>query len=137
MASALSGVGAVRARVLQASLRFRAAGGKGAGGKAGGKSSPAKSKKVKTETPVGPTVDKEIRAKTVLGANIAKDGADPPIKADDQYPDWLFHLLGRPVPLSELERRNPQAMATKELQRFVKLDNRRRVKENNALKAKS
>eukprot|EP00250_Pteridium_aquilinum_P031696 c44082_g1_i1 orf=116-532(+) len=130
--------GGVRGRLVQ---RLRAAGGGkgggGGGGKAAGKASPAKSKKVKEQAPIGPTVDKEIRAKAVLGANILKEGADPPIRPDTDYPDWIFALLRRPLPLSELERRDPEAMTMPELQRFVKLDNRRRVKDNNTLKAKS
>lgn len=125
----------MRGRLVQ---RLRAAGGgKGGGGKAAGKASPAKAKKVKEQAPIGPTVDKEVRAKAVLGANILKEGTDPSIRPDADYPAWLFTLLHRPLPLSELDRRNPEAMTMSELQRFVKLDNRRRVKDNNSLKAKS
>lgn len=124
----------MRGRLVQ---RLRAAGGGKGGGKAAGKASPAKAKKAKEQAPIGPTVDKEVRAKAVLGVNILKEGADPAIRPDADYPTWLSDLLHRPIPLSELERRNPEMMTTPELQRFVKLDNRRRVKENNSLKAKS
>ncbi|MCO5604032.1 hypothetical protein L7F22_058189 [Adiantum nelumboides] len=138
MAGLLGWGGGVRTRLV--SQRLRAAGGGkggGGGGKAAGKASPAKAKKVKEQAPVGPTVDIAVRVKTVLGANILKEGADPPIRPDSEYPTWLFPLLSRPLPLSELDRRNPETMTMPELQRFVKLDNRRRVKENNTLKAKS
>ncbi|KAH7282532.1 hypothetical protein KP509_35G034800 [Ceratopteris richardii] len=131
--SALCG-GGVRGRLVLQRLR---AAGKGGGKAAAGKASPAKAKKAKEQAPVGPTVDKEVRAKAVLGANIFKEGGDPSIRPDSDYPPWLLSLLYRPLPLSELERRNPETMNIQELQRFVKLDNRRRVKENNALKAKS
>eukprot|EP00249_Psilotum_nudum_P014535 c24870_g2_i1 orf=345-731(+) len=124
----LIGAGGVRAKVLHASTRLRAAGSKTV--------TPAKSKKAKPQTPVGPTVSKEIRAKTVLGANINKDGVDPPVKPDSEYPDWLWCLLDKQVPLSELKRRNPETMPINELQRFVKLDNRQRIKESNSLKSK-
>lgn len=138
MAAGLVGWGGgVRGRLVLQRLRAAGGGKAAAGGKAGGKASPAKAKKVKEQAPIGPTVDKEIRAKAVLGANILKEGADPAIRPDSEYPTWLFPLLNRPLPLSELDRRNPVTMSTPELQRFVKLDNRRRVKENNSLKAKS
>jgi large subunit ribosomal protein L54 len=82
-------------------------------------------------------VDKELRNKSVLGANILKEGGDPPVRPDSEYPDWLLSLLDRPLALSELERRDPHSMTLPELHRFVKLDNRRRVKDNNSLKAKT
>ncbi|KAI5081559.1 hypothetical protein GOP47_0001302 [Adiantum capillus-veneris] len=140
MAGLVGWGGGVRGRlVLQ---RLRAAGGGkggggGGGGKAAGKASPAKAKKAKEQAPVGPTVDKAVRAKTVLAANILKEGADPSIRPDSEYPTWLFPLLNRPLPLSELDRLNPETMTMPELQRFVKLDNRRRIKENNTVKSKS
>ena len=129
----LSG-GGVRSRAIFSSCHrlMRAAG----GGKATSKA-PAKAKKAKVESPVGPTVEKEIRNKSVLGENILKEGADPPVRPDSEYPNWLFSLLDRPLALSELERRDAQSMTMHELHRFVKLENRRRVKENNSLKAKT
>ena len=36
------------------------------------------------------------------GANIYKDGQDPPLKPDSEYPDWLWTLNGTKTPLSEL-----------------------------------
>ncbi|KAH9300570.1 hypothetical protein KI387_012153, partial [Taxus chinensis] len=95
------------------------------GGKGGGAAAPA-----------APIISKEVKASTVFGANILKDGVDPAIKPDSEYPDWLWHLLDKKLPLSELQRKDPKTMTLPELQRFVKLDNRRRIKENNALKAK-
>ncbi|XP_057830342.1 large ribosomal subunit protein mL54 [Cryptomeria japonica] len=105
--------------------RSFAAKAKKGGGKGGGAAAPA-----------APTISKEVKATTVYGANILKDGVDPPIKPDSEYPDWLWHLLDKHPPLSELQRKNPSTMTLVELQRFVKLDNRRRIKENNALRAK-
>lgn len=122
---------AARARALQGSARLRAAGSSAKGGAA------AKSKKGKgAEGPVVPVVAKELREKAVLGANIKKDGADPPVLADSEYPDWLSGLLDKKPALSELQRKKPETMADNEVIRLLKLDNRRRIKENNSLKAK-
>lgn len=122
---------AARARALQGSARLRAAGSSAKGGTA------AKSKKGRSaEGPVVPVVAKELREKAVLGANIKKDGSDPPILADSEYPEWLSGLLNKKPPLSELQRKKPESMVDDELIRLLKLDNRRRIKENNSLKAK-
>lgn len=110
------------------------------GGVGGARSFAAKSKKGAKGGPAGapaaPTISKEVKSSTTVGANILKDGTDPPVKPDSEYPDWLWHLLDKQPPLSELERKDPNTMSFPELQRFVKLDNRRRIKENNATRAK-
>eukprot|EP00112_Aurelia_sp_Birch-Aquarium-sp1_P010441 Seg2229.1 transcript_id=Seg2229.1/GoldUCD/mRNA.D3Y31 product="39S ribosomal protein L54 mitochondrial" pseudo=true protein_id=Seg2229.1/GoldUCD/D3Y31 len=36
------------------------------------------------------------------GANIYKDGQDPLLRPDSEYPDWLWTLNGTKTPLSEL-----------------------------------
>ena len=121
---------AVRARALAGSARLRAAGASAKGGA-------AKSKKGKgADGPAAPVVAKELREKAVLGANIQKDGADPPILADGEYPDWLSGLLDKKPALSELQRKKPESLADNDIVRLLKLDNRRRIKENNSLKAK-
>lgn len=33
---------------------------------------------------------------TVTGLNIRKDGSDPAIKANSEYPDWVFELCAAP-----------------------------------------
>ena len=42
----------------------------------------------------------------VCGANIYKEGEDPEIKPDSEYPEWLFKLRTdrRPPPLEELDQ---------------------------------
>ncbi|KAJ7537121.1 hypothetical protein O6H91_12G098400 [Diphasiastrum complanatum] len=131
MATAMGGAG-VRARVLQALFRHqRAAGSKAAGGSA------SKKKSRSGDGPAAPVVSKELRAKAVLGANILKEGADPVIKEDKEYPDWLWGLLDKQPALSELERKNPDTLPMHDLRRLVKLDNRRRIKEKNSLRAKA
>ncbi len=72
-----------------------------------------------------------------FGANILKEGTDPKILPDSEYPDWLWHLLDKRPALSELRRKNIETLPYEDLKRFVKLDNRARIKENNSVKAKN
>ncbi|KAF8399894.1 hypothetical protein HHK36_015764 [Tetracentron sinense] len=89
------------------------------------------------DTPKVSTLSKEIKSSTVVGANILKDGADPKVMPDSDYPDWLWHLIDKHPPLSELRRKNIETLPYEDLKRFVKLDNRSRIKENNSIKAKN
>ncbi|WCJ27510.1 Mitochondrial ribosomal protein L37 [Euphorbia peplus] len=103
-----------------------AAGGKAKKGKGGSADSPKTS-----------TLTKEVKSTTVVGANILKDGADPKVLPDSEYPDWLWHLLDKRTALSELRRKNVETLSYDDLKRFVKLDTRARIKENNSEKAKN
>ncbi|XP_042502574.1 54S ribosomal protein L37, mitochondrial-like [Macadamia integrifolia] len=107
---------------------FAAGGGKAKKGSKGGGAGDA---------PKGSTLSKEVKSTTVVGANILKDGADPKLMADSEYPDWLWHLLDKKPALSELRRKNVETLPYEELKRFVKLDNRARIKDNNSLRAKN
>ncbi|KAH7657595.1 large subunit ribosomal protein L54 protein [Dioscorea alata] len=106
---------------------FAAGGGKSKKGPKGGAG----------DAPKTSTLSNELKSTTVYGANILKDGADPKILADSEYPDWLWHLLDKRPALSELRRKNIETLPFEDLKRFVKLDNRARIKENNAMKAKN
>ncbi|KAK3183737.1 hypothetical protein Dsin_031023 [Dipteronia sinensis] len=90
-----------------------------------------------SDAPKASSLTKEAKSTTVVGANILKDGADPKVLLDSEYPDWLWRLLDKRPPLSELRRKNIETLPYEELRRFVKLDNRARIKENNSLKAKN
>ncbi|KAF3334231.1 54S ribosomal protein L37 [Carex littledalei] len=79
----------------------------------------------------------EIKSTTVFGANILKEGADPKILPEKEYPDWLWGLLDKRPPLSELRRKDPELLPFEDVKRLVKLDNRSRIKENNAVRAKN
>ncbi|CAI9105293.1 OLC1v1004186C1 [Oldenlandia corymbosa var. corymbosa] len=103
------------------------AGGKKKGSKGGGAA----------DAPKESTLSKEVKSTTVFGANILKEGSDPKILPDSEYPDWLFHLLDKRPALSELRRKDLKTLPYEDLKRFVKLDNRVRIKENNSLKAKN
>eukprot|EP00271_Cylindrocystis_brebissonii_P011528 TRINITY_DN29371_c0_g1_i1.p1 TRINITY_DN29371_c0_g1~~TRINITY_DN29371_c0_g1_i1.p1 ORF type:complete len:123 (-),score=29.00 TRINITY_DN29371_c0_g1_i1:229-597(-) len=119
----------VKTRILAAGLRLRAA---------GSSKAPAKAKKSKGDgAPAPPPVSKEIREKFVVGANFLKEGSDPPLKDDSEYPDWLWTLLDKQPPLSELSRKKVEELALPELQRLVKLDNRAKIKEKNSIRSKS
>ena len=97
------------------------------GGKGGGAS----------DAPKGSSLTKEIKSTTVVGANTLKDGSDPKILPDSDYPDWLWHLLDKRPALSELRRKNVETLPYDDLKRFVKLDTRGKIKENNSIKAKN
>ncbi|XVF60105.1 hypothetical protein PTKIN_Ptkin08bG0017000 [Pterospermum kingtungense] len=83
------------------------------------------------------TLSKEVKLATVVGANRLKDGADPKIMPDSEYPGWLWHLLDKRPALSEVRRKNIETLPYEDLKRFVKLDDRARIKENNSVKAKN
>ncbi|XP_041913468.1 39S ribosomal protein L54, mitochondrial [Alosa sapidissima] len=54
----------------------------------------------------GPEVCKDpIKLTThAVGVNVFKQGEDPPLKAREEYPEWLFQLnLGPPKKLPELD----------------------------------
>ncbi|MED6168670.1 hypothetical protein PIB30_013653 [Stylosanthes scabra] len=89
------------------------------------------------DAPKASSLSKEVKSSTVVGANILKEGSDPKIQPDSEYPDWLWHLLDKRPALSELRRKDIQKLPYEDLKRFVKLDNRARIKENNSLKSKN
>ena len=97
------------------------------GGKGGGAS----------DAPKGSSLTKEIKSTTVVGANTLKDGSDPKILPDSDYPDWLWHLLDKRPALSELRRKNVETLPYDDLKRFVKLDTRGKIKENNSIRPKT
>ncbi|KAH6835085.1 Mitochondrial ribosomal protein L37 [Perilla frutescens var. hirtella] len=89
------------------------------------------------DAPKASLISKEVKSTTVYGANILKDGQDPKILPDSEYPDWLWHLTDKRPALSELRRKDTESLPFEDLKRFVKLDNRARIKENNSMKAKN
>jgi len=90
-----------------------------------------------SDAPKASSLSKEVKASTVVGANILKDGADPKILPNSKYPDWLCQLIDKRPALSELRRKNIETLLFEDLKRYVKLDNRAKIKENNSLKAKN
>ncbi|XP_022989738.1 54S ribosomal protein L37, mitochondrial-like [Cucurbita maxima] len=108
-------------------VRTFAAGGKKKGSKGG----------AATDAPKASILSKEVKSTTVVGANILKEGADPKVMADSEYPDWLWRLIDKRPALSELRRKDAKTLPYEDLKRFVKLDTRARIKENNSSKAKN
>ena len=47
---------------------------------------------------------------TLTGLNINKGGVDPPLKPDDQYPDWLWKLSSSGKTLAELNRADDDSL---------------------------
>lgn len=90
-----------------------------------------------SDAPKASSLSKEVKSSTVVGANILKEGTDPKVLADSEYPDWIWHLLDKRPALSELRRKNIETLPYEDLKRFVKLDNRARIKENNSVRAKT
>ncbi|XP_047333782.1 54S ribosomal protein L37, mitochondrial-like [Impatiens glandulifera] len=82
-------------------------------------------------------LSKEVKSSTTIGCNTLKEGSDPKVMADSEYPDWLWSLLDKRTALSELKRKKVEDLPFEDLKRFAKLDNRARIKENNSAKAKS
>lgn len=90
-----------------------------------------------SNAPKASTMTKEVKSTTVVGANILKEGSDPKVLPDSEYPDWLWHLLEKRPALSELKMKNIETLPYGDLKRFFKLDNRAKIKENNSVKAKN
>lgn len=82
------------------------------------------------------SLDKEVKSTTTVGANILKDGVDPKVMADSEYPDWVWHLLDKRPALSELKRMDLETVPFELLRRYCKLENRARIKAGNLLKSK-
>ncbi|KAL4228102.1 Mitochondrial ribosomal protein L37 [Mactra antiquata] len=69
--------------------------------KKGGSAAPAsKKKKFEVET------DAKVLVTRLCGGNIYKEGEDPVIGPDEEYPEWLWNLRTSPqaIPLEELDQ---------------------------------
>lgn len=78
----------------------------------------------------------------VTGLNILKQGQDPEEMKDEDVPEWLAHLgkHGNGSSLLEMERRLQESgiggLSMREVKYLKKLQNRKRIKHSNSLKAK-
>ena len=71
----------------------------------------------------------------VVGLNILKDGQDPELRPDSEYPEWIWTLHQERPTLQALKTRHeedPESLSQEEQRRLFKLWNRSRIKENNA-----
>ena len=75
----------------------------------------------------------------VRGLNILKDGQDPVVKPDSEYPDWVFELH-KPLPsleeLSDKYKDDPESLTHRETKRLIREWNRQRIREGNDEKRK-
>ncbi|KAL3611939.1 hypothetical protein D5086_002959 [Populus alba] len=124
----LRGIVITKEAVGMVDRRTFSAGAKKKGGKGG----------AAADAPKASSLGKEVKSTTTVGANILKDGTDPKVLDDSEYPDWLWRLLDKRPALSVTEKgRIFETLPYEDLKRFVKLDNRARIKENNFSKAKN
>ncbi|KAL4422068.1 hypothetical protein ABPG77_001536 [Micractinium sp. CCAP 211/92] len=72
----------------------------------------------------------------VTGLNILKKGQDPPLRPDDQLPDWLWQLAEPEKTLNELRRTKEEDLTEAMLGRYVKLENRDNIRTRNHERAK-
>ena len=63
----------------------------------------SKKKELEVET------DAKVLCSRLCGGNIYKEGEDPTLGPDSDYPDWLWQLRTdrEPIPLEELSKDNP------------------------------
>ena len=71
----------------------------------------------------------------VIGLNILKEGQDPELRPDSEYPEWVWTLHQERPTLQALKTRHeddPESLSQAEQKRLAKLWNRARIKANNA-----
>ena len=54
----------------------------------------------------------------VTGLNITKGGSDPPLKPDEEYPDWLWQLAQPEKTLGEFRRASDSNLELEEVSFF-------------------
>ena len=72
----------------------------------------------------------------VVGLNILKEGQDPELRPDSEYPEWVWTLHEERPSLQTLKAKHeddPESLTELEQRRLYKLWNRARIKENNAM----
>jgi anti-sigma factor ChrR (cupin superfamily) len=72
----------------------------------------------------------------VTGLNVLKNGSDPALKNDDELPEWLWKLAGQRKTLAELQRQDEATLSLEDLKYKQRLENRKKIRANNALKSK-
>jgi len=93
--------------------------------------------------------DQGMSTTHVTGANYFKEGEDPKILPDDQYPSWLFDLAKAPLKISDYEKRKEEfcaingeesewgdAFTWEEMRKWRKLVRRATIKANNESRAR-
>ncbi|KAK9810561.1 hypothetical protein WJX73_000799 [Symbiochloris irregularis] len=72
---------------------------------------------------------------TATGINILKAGSDPPLRPDSEYPEWVSRLAEPPITYAQLQRQlegqKEREITFQQGKRWLKLDNRQRIKDHN------
>ena len=104
--------------------------------RAGVRSFAKKAAPAKTKVAVAAPADKKEFELKVVGLNILKNGSDPVILPDSEYPDWVFELHKPLWPSSgELTKRykeDPESLSFAEERIMVRKWNRLRIKDRNS-----
>ncbi|CBK22017.2 uncharacterized protein [Blastocystis hominis] len=61
-----------------------------------------------------------VKSDSLIPINIYVDGKDPEVLPDDQYPEWLWHMLDPKVTPDEWETRNYEGITEKDMQAYWK-----------------
>jgi hypothetical protein len=94
------------------------------------------------EHSIGNYIQRSFSDGRVSGLNILKQGQDPEEMKDEDVPEWLAQLgsHGNGSSLLEMERKlnecGIEGMSLDEMKYLRKLQNRKRIKHSNSLKAK-
>jgi hypothetical protein len=65
--------------------------------------------------------------------NVYKEGEEPKIMADEEYPEWLKKLAYPPMTLEELEKMDVWEMDDSQRKRYWKLYKKQKLKKQNEL----
>eukprot|EP00878_Enallax_costatus_P003122 GHUV01003321.1.p1 GENE.GHUV01003321.1~~GHUV01003321.1.p1 ORF type:complete len:116 (+),score=5.78 GHUV01003321.1:176-523(+) len=85
----------------------------------------------------GPAKSGQLSAESVTGCAIKKGESDPAIKADSEYPAWLFELMTPEPTVAELERLYAsEGLDLAQMRRLHRYKNKMTIKEHNKLSAK-
>mmetsp|Transcript_6477 Transcript_6477/g.10062 ORF Transcript_6477/g.10062 Transcript_6477/m.10062 type:complete len:143 (-) Transcript_6477:349-777(-) len=90
----------------------------------------AAAKKAAAALAKGPYVPTH-KTRDFVPVNIYKEGKDPEVKADGEYPDWLWDLLKPEPTLSELEKIPFEARTDEQHRRFFRQHSLQKIKEKN------
>lgn len=63
--------------------------------------------------------------------NVFKEGEEPKIMADEEYPDWLKQLAYPPLTLEELENMDVWEMDDRQRKRYWKLHKKKKLRQKN------
>ena len=84
-----------------------------------------------------PVAEEKVDLTKVVPVNLKKDGVDPPLQAESEYPPWLFALLEDKPILADHLQKGLAHVPDSELKSVIRQINRKRIKDGNDLRRKS